>query len=212
MNTVRAHFRTAWRFCRRGGTAFLVYFLAAILFAAFTPPAFALRATADTSAFAIRAKIASETPTIIPDLSAVVQPLFGGTKAETRVGVSEDPAPGRYLLVVAQRPDGTMVLAGYAYETASGRREWPNRDPIGEEAFYFGFTNNGELPFEESNLYAFLRNDPNERIDLLGLFSKFIDCNCCQIEALKKDEVIAQGHIASLKKSIQGVRGYPEFS
>jgi hypothetical protein len=61
------------------------------------------------------------------------------------------------------------------------------------------------LPFEESNPYAFLRNDPNERIDLLGLFSKFIDCNCCQIEALKKDEVIAQGHIASLKKSIQGV-------
>lgn len=42
-----------------------------------------------------------------------------------------------------------------AYKTASGRAEWPNRDPIGEK---------GGI-----NLYGYVGNDPIGRFDLLGL-------------------------------------------
>jgi len=43
-----------------------------------------------------------------------------------------------------------------AYKTASGRGNWPNRDPIGEQG---GF-----------NPYAFVFNDPLRYADALGLF------------------------------------------
>ena len=80
-----------------------------------------------------------------------------------------------------------------------------NRDPLGDEAFRLSLPRDFDLPLEEGSLYAFVQNNPVSRTDLLGLFSKFKDCDCCQVEALKKDEAVAQAHIEGLKKSIQAV-------
>jgi RHS repeat-associated protein len=50
----------------------------------------------------------------------------------------------------------TQEKSCYHYETASGRSNWPNRDPIGEA---------GGI-----NLYGFVFNDPVSSFDHLGLF------------------------------------------
>jgi RHS repeat-associated protein len=94
------------------------------------------------------------------------------------------------------------------YNPSTGR--WLNRDPIGEGAFLNIFlgdreTFEQELPIQEelNNSYTFVINDGINSIDWLGLFSGFIDCSCCQIEALKADEATAQQHIENLKGKIK---------
>ena len=63
-----------------------------------------------------------------------------------------------------------------AYETASGRRQWPNRDPLGDIAFLTaasGGSLSPSMPIAEgtegANLYLFVRNVPISAIDSLGL-------------------------------------------
>ena len=91
----------------------------------------------------------------MPDIRSTTASAKPTSSIENRVGVSDDTAPGRFLLVAAQKPDGTMVLVGCVYENASGLREWLNRDPIGER---------GGI-----NLYRFVGNNPLRFVDPLGL-------------------------------------------
>jgi RHS repeat-associated protein len=51
----------------------------------------------------------------------------------------------------------TQDKSCYHYETASGRSNWPSRDPIEEQGGV--------------NLYGMVGNNPISRVDLLGLFS-----------------------------------------
>ncbi len=129
-----------------------LFLLAASLFAAFTPSAHAIRSTA------------FDKPTSPP---------------ENRVGGFDADSSGRFLLVAPEKPDGTMVLVGCVYETASGLREWLNRDPFGEE----GFESIRSVDFpvrmwrvfrpvellETASLYEFVSNSPINRHDYLGL-------------------------------------------
>jgi hypothetical protein len=57
------------------------------------------------------------------------------------------------------KPLNAQEKSSYHYETASGRSNWPNRDPIGE-AFRAG----------DFSLYNFNTNNPINLIDVLGLF------------------------------------------
>jgi len=62
------------------------------------------------------------------------------------------------------------------YRTASGRAKWPNRDPLGDEAFFTLYTQ-GKSRIERRQLraeslkplYVFVSNDPANKYDYLGL-------------------------------------------
>lgn len=59
-----------------------------------------------------------------------------------------------------------------AYKTASGLGKWPNRDPILEAAFQYGFyTKNPNFldDAEDGNEYLFVQNNPLNKYDFLGL-------------------------------------------
>jgi len=116
---------------------------------------------------------------------------------KTRVGSSRPCASGRLCRRGRRRPINTPGSRGCAYKTASGRGNWPNRDPLGErgfvpicaglnrlQSFYEGLKSASSLrdltsrilsliqPAESSdglNLYAFVANNPNGGIDSLGL-------------------------------------------
>ena len=97
----------------------------------------------------------------------------------------------------------SAVPVGAFYNPSQGR--WLSRDPISDDAFIIRLAIDEEVPSKESDLYSFLRNATPKRTDFLGLFSNFIDCDCCQVEGLRNDEGVAQTHIANLKTSIQAV-------
>jgi hypothetical protein len=78
-------------------------------------------------------------------------------RPKTRVGVFSGNPSGRLSRRGRGRSMFTPGLPACAYKTASGRGEWPNRDPI-EEA--------GGL-----NVYAFVSGDPINKIDKFGLAS-----------------------------------------
>jgi hypothetical protein len=69
----------------------------------------------------------------------------GTLRLKTRFGGSRRCPSGRLLLATAQSPGFTPGWRTCAYKTASGRREWPNRDPAGEA--------------EDVNLYRFAYNN-----------------------------------------------------
>jgi hypothetical protein len=60
-----------------------------------------------------------------------------------------------------------------AYKTASGRGEWPNRDPIGEPGFETVRKEMTMLLAGGPNRYLFSNNDPNDGLDDMGL--SFLD-------------------------------------
>ena len=111
-----------------------------------------------------------------------------------------------------------LATNAFAYYNPSQGR-WLSRDPVDEPGATLLRRGTSALPASakrgaealmlpqgnELNPYVFVLNDPVLRTDWLALFANFIDCNCCQIEALKKDEAVAQAHIASLKQKIQAV-------
>jgi hypothetical protein len=74
--------------------------------------------------------------------------------------------------------------SSYHYETASGRSNWPNRDPIGE---YGGL-----------NLFAMVLNNSIGGYDLLGLSS-----NCCGGEPLKSGYVCCSDEQFRKKRKYQ---------
>ncbi len=94
------------------------------------------------------------------DLAAAPrQPLAATTwptsPRKTRVGVFRQRASGQTSSRRRCRSINTPGSRGCGYKTVSGRHEWRNRDPIGE---------NGGI-----NLYAYVGNDPVNRVDPLGL-------------------------------------------
>ncbi len=91
---------------------------------------------------------------------------------ETRVGGSGVFASGQTSAASAQSFENTMGFAGCGYKTASGRDEWPNRDPINE--------------LGGINLYGMVANNPISYYDPLGL----TDCSdpCGDAQKAGKDK------------------------
>jgi RHS repeat-associated protein len=78
---------------------------------------------------------------------------------ETRVMGSDQWPSGRWSNESEETLEVATGFHGCAYETASGRREWLNRDPLGEE---------GGI-----NLYGFVGNNPINRVDPYGLLDYY---------------------------------------
>ena len=76
-------------------------------------------------------------------------------RPKTRVGVFPGHPSGRLSRRGRRRPIITPGSRGCAYKTASGRHEWPSRDPIQE---------GGGI-----NVYAFLGNNPTILVDSYGM-------------------------------------------
>lgn len=87
------------------------------------------------------------------------QPLFAipfpTSPCATRVGVFRPRPSGRFLARRRQTPSAAIGSTRCASKTASGRRVWPNRDPIQEQG--------------GRNLYGFAINNPISKLDRLGL-------------------------------------------
>ena len=87
--------------------------------------------------------------------AVALAPTWTTSPLKTRVGVSRRRASGRLSRRRRFRSMFTPGSRACAYRTASGRANWPNRDPIEEK---------GGL-----NLYGFVGNDPISRFDRFGL-------------------------------------------
>ena len=81
-------------------------------------------------------------------------PLLHHPRPKTRVRVFSGSPSGRLSRRGVQSPINTPGLRACAYKTASGRRQWLNRDPIEEDG--------------GPNLYTFLNNSPLSGIDADG--------------------------------------------
>ena len=55
------------------------------------------------------------------------------------------------------------------YKTASGRSKWLNRDPLGEPGFEVLQRGLADVLGDGPNLYAYVKNDPTDRMDPRGL-------------------------------------------
>ncbi len=73
---------------------------------------------------------------------------------KTRVGVSRCNPSGRMSRRARRHPINTPGSRACAYKTASGRANWPNRDPIGEA--------------DGPNVYACVHNNPINYVDSEG--------------------------------------------
>ena len=101
-------------------------------------------------------------------------------RPKTRVGVFSGGPSGRLSRRGRGRSINTPGSRGCAYKTASGRHEWPNRDPLNESGFELLHgpvmvdmvkqvrysTKYDVIP----NLYSFVANRPPGRLDASGLF------------------------------------------
>jgi hypothetical protein len=96
----------------------------------------------------------------------------GNCFPKTRVRGFRRRASGRLSLVAAQSPGFTPGWRTCAYKTVSGRREWPNRDPLGDRAFRsrIGYVQTAKRRSKtELTLYSFVSNNALSRFDPLGL-------------------------------------------
>lgn len=105
-------------------------------------------------------------PMPIGDGRPGIGPLSDGATSplRTRIRGFNRGLSGRKTRRQAGRPMNAPGLRACAYKTASGRREWPNRDPLGEHAGV--------------NLYRYLYNSPLDYFDPLGT-------DCCPAWALR---------------------------
>ena len=83
------------------------------------------------------------------DYASTTSPL------KNRVGGAAAWSSGRFSNYDPESPEIATGSNGCEYESASGRRKWLNRDPLGEE--------------ESINLYGFCGNDPIDNLDPDGL-------------------------------------------
>jgi RHS repeat-associated protein len=99
---------------------------------------------------------ARPTEVSLPDLEwpNLAADTFPTASPKTRVGGSDAWPSGRFANENPQSPEIATGSGACAYKTAAGRREWLNRDPLGEM---------GGI-----NLYRFVGNDPINQIDPNG--------------------------------------------
>ncbi len=91
---------------------------------------------------------------------------------KNRVGGFRRHASGRLSRRRRFQPMFTPGSRACAYKTASGRGNWPNRDPYDEDGFMV-FMDENDIPLMEQtiNPYLFAVNDPLIHLDWLGLKS-----------------------------------------
>jgi len=104
-----------------------------------------------------------------PDGAAILTPA-PASSPKTRVRGSRRQASGRLCRRDGFRSMFTPGSRGCAYKTASGRANWPNRDPIAD----FGFqtlraTINSQLHSRGWPLYEYVANEPIRLFDAFGL-------------------------------------------
>ncbi len=133
--------------------------------------------------------------------SAALTPTWVISPAETRIGGRRCGASGRLSRRGRRRREIATGSRGCRYKTASGRRKWPNRDPIGESGFELI---RRKKPFKNDypNLYIFVANDPMSRLDPLGLdwFDRYTEC----LDMMKWDLVCGIGTALGLPGSVRG--------
>jgi RHS repeat-associated protein len=84
-------------------------------------------------------------------------------------------------------PDRSAKDSGHRFYSPEISR-WLSRDPVETTSH---------------NSYAFVENDPVDRLDVVGLFSKILNCCPCEENVLKSDEQIAQQQIKDLRQIIK---------
>jgi hypothetical protein len=88
---------------------------------------------------------------------------------KTRVGVFSGNPSGRLSRRRHFRSINTPGSRACAYKTASGRHEWPNRDPFGELGFETLRNVGADVVGDGPNLYEFVANRPINLTDPYGL-------------------------------------------
>jgi hypothetical protein len=110
-------------------------------------------------------------------------PLLPNRQKSRVRGFSGCPS-GRLSRRERQSPINTPGSRGCGYKTASGRRQWPNRDPLGEPGFETMRNQSADPLGDGLNLYAFVHNRPTDKFDPLGLV--ICDDSCRAILELLK--------------------------
>ncbi len=139
---------------------------------------------------------------------------------QTRVGVSRRRASGRKSRQGYHRSMFTLGSRACAYKTASGRRQWPNRDPLGEFGFEMLRTHNSHgrvfltsgivEVVQGPNIYEFDKNSSISSIDKWGLDDAA--CAACKQQYLKDLEQagqIAEACLAAKEGWCARFRGNP---
>src|SRR5262249_11851504 len=101
-------------------------------------------------------------------------------------------ASGRFSRPTKQSPGFTQRWRTCPYKTASGRREWPNRDPVREYGFELLRKKKWGRPERTSNLYVFIRNSPPNNFDSHGLsgrpvWPEQVDCTPAELDQCESD-------------------------
>ena len=95
----------------------------------------------------------------------------GGTSPlKTRVWSFRQPPSGRFSRCCRRNRRTATGSTRCAYEIASGRRQWPNRDPLGEPGFEKVRGAKPRVLGDGPNLYTFVHNSPVVATDAYGLF------------------------------------------
>lgn len=181
--------------------------------------------------------LAVESPSVALDRRAFTS-MWATSPRKTRVGGSRCRASGRLSRRARRRPINTPGSRACAYKTASGRHEWLNRDPLGDDgSMVYAIAkieprieprSAGELgamaeavldPLSmftrvNLNLYGAVGNNPVSNVDPFGL--DFASCYADCIEKYRSpiDRSIGEICNAGLNKAVgstgrTGVGGTP---
>ena len=101
---------------------------------------------------------------------------------KTASGFFAEPSSGRPDAQASANQECIRAERLYAYELASGRTNWLNRDPMGEDGGW--------------NLYGFVSNNPVISMDLMGL--SILSCMGDCVQANDPLELISQKVLLSL--------------
>jgi hypothetical protein len=120
-------------------------------------------------------------------------------RPKTRVGGFFGGPSGRLSRRGRRRSMFTPGSRGCAYKTASGRHEWPNRDPIGDPGFELLRRTEVNVAGAGPNLYDFVGNNPISRLDGSGLCAAD-----CQAQLEKDMAKVAEAGAACAADDFEG--------